>query len=191
VSAISFDTTAVPGLLVVHPRASADARGTFAKSFLASDFAEAGLATTFAEEYHTSSARGVVRGMHFQTPPHDHDKVVFCVCGRVFDAVLDLRPSSPAYGTAVTFELSGPDGPGLYIPAGCAHGFAALTDGATMTYKVTTAYAPEHDAGILWSSVPGVTWPDSAPVVSERDAGFPAFADFVSPFTNIPEGSAS
>lgn len=187
---VTFETTPVPGLLVIRPRASADVRGTFAKTFLAEDFSAYGLATTFAEEYHTVSKRGVVRGMHFQTPPYDHDKMVFCVHGRVLDVVLDLRVGSPTYGRVASFDLSGPDGHGLYIPQGCAHGFAALSDDAVMTYKVTTAYAPEHDAGILWSSVPGFEWPVAEPTVSDRDAAFQPFDAFVSPFS-FSEGGRS
>ena len=178
---IRFVATAIPGLLVIEPQASADARGTFAKTFIAEAFAEAGLATEFAEEYHSSSKEGVVRGMHFQLPPHDHDKTVFCTSGSVFDVVLDLRVGSPTFGSAVSHVLSGPSGHGLYIPAGCAHGFLSLSDDAVLAYKVTTAYAPECDAGVLWSSVP-VEWPCADPVVSQRDATFVSLADFDSPF---------
>lgn len=179
---ISFDTTRIPGLRVIQPKALSDNRGVFTKTFTAEAFSREALATRFAEEYHTSSKRGVIRGMHLQLPPHAHDKIVFCVFGRVFDVVLDLRVGSPAFGLAEVFELSGPMGHGLYIPSGCAHGFCALEDDSVLTYKVTTGYAPESDAGVLWSSVP-VMWPADNPVTSERDAGFPALCDFVSPFS--------
>ncbi len=178
----AFETTPIPGLLKVVPAASRDSRGTFAKTFVSSAFAEAGLATTFAEEYHTCSARRVVRGMHFQVPPHDHDKMVFCVAGSAFDVVLDIRVGSPTYGSAYTCRLEGPSGFGLYVPAGCAHGFAALEDDTVLSYKVTTAYVPDCDSGILWSSVPEVSWPHAYPQVSERDAAFPAYTEFLSPF---------
>jgi len=182
VGALRFELTKIPGLLVIHPFVSRDERGSFTKTFEASRYDERSLMTVFAEEYHTSSARGVVRGMHFQTPPHDHDKVVFCISGAVFDVVLDLRRGSPTYGRSVTFALEGPGGHGLYVPRGCAHGFAALSEDAVMAYKVTSPYEPKHDTGILWSSVPGVVWPFEAPVLSERDASFPEFGRVTSPF---------
>lgn len=179
-SGIGFDETPIPGLLVIRPQVSRDARGTFVKTFVATGFAAQGLSTLFVEEYHTSSKRGVVRGMHFQLPPHEHDKTVFCTKGSAFDVVFDLRVGSPTFGAAESFRLSG-CGNGLYIPAGCAHGFCALNDETILAYSVTTVYSPESDAGVLWSSIP-VNWPCSNPVVSDRDARFPAFQDFRSPF---------
>lgn len=181
-SSIRFEDTAIPGLLKIHPWSSTDERGSFIKTFVAGEFADAGLATSFAEEYHTTSCRGVIRGLHFQTPPHDHDKIVFCTGGCVLDVVLDLRDGSPAYKRAMTFELEGPAGFGLYVPKGCAHGFCATSEWATLAYKVTSGYVQTHDAGILWSSV-DVQWPTSNPIVSVRDAGFPLLSEFASPFT--------
>lgn len=180
-SSIRFESTSIPGVVEIHAPVSADARGRFTKTFVAAEYEAAGLATGFVEEYHTESASGVVRGMHFQTPPHAHDKTVFCISGEVFDVVLDLRVGSPAYGAAVTFRLDGVSGRGLYIPAGCAHGFASLSDRSTLAYRVTSVYAPDCDAGVLWSSVP-VDWPFASPVVSPRDAAFPALQQFESPF---------
>lgn len=180
-SGIRFEATAIPGLLVIQPQVSLDERGSFTKTFVAQTYAEAGLATTFAEEYQTRSARGVVRGMHFQLPPFDHDKVVFCTDGVVMDVVLDLRCGSRTFGQALVFELSGPTGFGLHIPVGCAHGFCGLSEQSTMSYRVSGGYSPEHDAGVLWSSVP-VEWPFTDPLVSQRDKEFPALEDFESPF---------
>jgi len=181
VTGIRFEETAIPGLLIIHPHVSRDERGSFAKTFVAETFADAGLATSFAEEYLTSSKCGVIRGMHFQLPPHDPDKIVSCTNGRVFDVVLDLRVGSPTYGSVASFELFGPNGNALYVPAGCAHGFCSLSDDAAMVYMVTTDYSPACDAGVLWSSVP-VEWPIADPIVSQRDTAFPALADFDSPF---------
>lgn len=178
---ICFEETPIPGLLIIRPRASHDPRGSFVKTFAAAAFADAGLATRFAEEYHTCSRRHVVRGMHFQQPPHDHEKTVFCTYGEVFDVVLDLRVGSPTFGLTETFTLSGSGGHGLYIPSGCAHGFCSTTDAAVLAYKVTTAYAPASDAGVLWSSFP-VNWPCAHPVVSQRDSEFTSLADLDSPF---------
>lgn len=179
---VRFEETSIPGLLVVEAPVTADARGSFTKTFTSAEYAAAGLAVTFDEEYHTHSRRGVLRGMHFQAPPADHEKVVFCVHGTVFDAVLDLRVGSPAFGVALTFELEGASGRGLYVPRGCAHGFAALTDDAIMSYKVNSPYDPARDSGVLWSSL-GVSWPFDAPLLSPRDAAFPSLDAYDSPFT--------
>lgn len=183
---IRFEETSVAGLIVIHPQVQTDERGSFIKTFETEAYGAAGLATTFAEEYHTESKRGVVRGMHFQIPPHDHDKVVFCTQGAVMDAVVDLRNDSPTYRRVLTFDLGGPVGFGLHIPRGCAHGFCALSETAVMWYRTTSAYSAEHDQGILWSSVP-VRWPSGAHLVSERDGGFPTLDDFVTPFRNEGE----
>lgn len=158
----------------------ADHRGVFLKTMQASLFADHGLALEYAEEYVTTSAAGVVRGMHFQLPPYGHDKLVYCLRGTAFDVVLDLRVGSPAFGTALSVTLR--PGDGLYVPRGMAHGFCALQDDTMLAYKVTTEYAPENDAGLLWSSVPGIVWPVDAPVLSARDEAHPAFDDFDSPF---------
>lgn len=177
--------TILPSILsgchAIQPHVIDDARGRFVKVYHQEAFAEAGMETSFAEEYYSHSRRGVIRGLHFQTPPHDHVKMVYCVHGEVFDVVLDLRVGSPTYGKTATFHLSADKANYLYIPKGLAHGFCATSDTATLIYKVSTVYAPQHDAGILWSSV-DVDWPTDQPILSERDTRFVALADFVSPF---------
>lgn len=172
----------IPGCYEVQPRVMHDVRGSFVKVFHAEAFRELGLETGFAEEYYSHSRQGVIRGMHFQTPPADHAKMVYCVRGEVFDVVLDLRVGSPTFGQAATFVLSAEAGNYVYIPKGLAHGFCATSEEATLIYKVTTVYAPENDAGILWSSV-NVDWPTRNPILSERDARFRPFEEFESPFT--------
>jgi dTDP-4-dehydrorhamnose 3,5-epimerase len=119
--------------------------------------------------------------MHFQTPPHDHVKVVYCVHGEVFDVVVDLRQGSPTYQQSVIVNLSAEKANMIYIPRGMAHGFCAQSEIATLVYKVETIHNADHDAGILWSSV-GVQWPVSEPVVSERDRSFVDLKNFQSPF---------
>lgn len=178
---IQFEETAIPGLLLVHPRVIADERGSFIKTFDAATYAAAGLATSFSEEYHTHSRQGVVRGMHLQLPPHAHDKVVFCTRGAVTDVVVDLRVGSPTYREALSFSLDGPTSGGVYIPAGCAHGFCSVSELSTLSYRTTSAHSPSHDVGVLWSSIE-VEWPVSDPTISVRDACFPPLLGFVSPF---------
>lgn len=172
--------SALPGCVALQPRVLADARGRFVKTFHAEAFRALGLETAFVEQYYSHSQAGVVRGMHFQRPPAQHAKLVYCTAGEVFDVVLDLRVGSPTYGQAATFTLSAEQGNALYIPAGLAHGFCALVE-ATLVYNVTSVYAPEQDDGVRWDSI-GVDWPVAAPLVSPRDALFPALADFASPF---------
>jgi dTDP-4-dehydrorhamnose 3,5-epimerase len=180
-SALELVDRSVPGCFEIRPRVFADHRGRFVKVFVEEVFAARGLATRFAEEFYTVSARGVVRGMHLQLPPHDHDKIVYCPAGSVLDVVLDLRVGSPTFRRWDALELSAEAGNGLYIPRGVAHGFYALTDQAVMAYLVTTPHAPSHDAGIRWDSF-GMIWPDPAPTLSARDAALPALEDFASPF---------
>ena len=119
--------------------------------------------------------------MHFQIPPHDHSKLVYCVHGKVFDAVVDLRVSSSTYGKYDTTELDSETINVLYIPAGLAHGFYTISERAIMIYKVGTMYSSEYDTGILWNSL-GIPWPDENPIISDRDNQFIEFDQFKSPF---------
>ncbi|KIE43356.1 dTDP-4-dehydrorhamnose 3,5-epimerase [Geobacter anodireducens] len=178
---MDFRETDIPGCVEITPRILRDERGTFVKTFHREMFAMQGLNTAWAEEYYSVSHRGVLRGLHFQLPPHDHDKLVYCTRGSVLDAALDLRRGSPTYGGHVLLELSATAGNMLYLPRGLAHGFYVQSESATLVYKVTSVYAPQHDAGILWNSA-GIPWPDNAPTLSPRDAGFGSFNGFASPF---------
>lgn len=174
-------TTSLPGCFEIRPFFANDYRGTFVKTFHAERFAEAGLPVDWCEEFYSSSRKGVIRGMHFQTPPHDHEKLVYCMQGRVLDVVVDLRRDSPTFGRHAGVELDATKGHGLFIPKGLAHGFLALSDDVLMAYKVTTVHAPEHDVGIHWNSF-GLDWGIDQPIVSARDRAHPALSDFVSPF---------
>lgn len=171
----------IPGCFEIQPEVFRDRRGTFVKVLQEEVFQRHGLVTQFAEEYYSSSRKGVLRGLHFQLPPHDHVKLAYCVSGRVFDAIVDLRRGSPTYGRHITLELSAEKANLLYLPSGIAHGFCVLSASAVVIYRVTTVYAPDYDAGILWNSV-GIPWPVERPILSERDRGFPRFEDFHSPF---------
>lgn len=173
--------TTLEGCYQVKPFFARDERGTFVKTFHGERFAELGLPVTWSEEYYSTSHKGVIRGMHFQTPPHDHEKLVYCMKGRVLDVVVDLRRASLTFGRHMAIELDAARGHGLLIPKGMAHGFLALTDEVLMAYKVTTAYAPLHDAGILWNSF-GMRWGIDRPIISARDNSHPTLTDFTSPF---------
>jgi len=173
--------TVLPGCLQLQPRVQKDHRGRFVKVFNCEDFAARGLETRFVEEYYSVSTQGVLRGLHFQLPPHAHSKRVYCVQGRVMDVVVDLRADSPTYGRHVVINLDGGRGNMVYIPPGMAHGFYVADGSATLVYKVSSLYSPQHDSGIRWDSA-GIAWPTDNPILSERDRGFATLADFPTPF---------
>jgi len=186
---MDIEPTEIPGCYVLQAKVIRDARGTFVKTFHDRRFKDLGLRTDWREEYFSSSAKGVVRGMHFQTPPADHAKLVFCLTGEVLDVVVDLRRGSPTFGRASSFALSADNGRGLYLPTGCAHGFVSISEASGMYYKVTSVHTPEHDAGISWDSI-DFDWPVDNPSLSDRDGRHPRFADFVTPFVFDPEQAA-
>ena len=173
--------TPVPGCIELHPHIYGDARGQFLKVFHEPLWKQLGLLTRFDEEFYSHSVQNVIRGFHFQKPPMQHTKVVFCVHGEVLDVVVDLRKGSPAFGTYYATRLSQQAGNILYIPEGLAHGFCVLSKEATLYYKVTTVHSPLHESGILWNSA-GVAWPVKNPVLSARDQKFPRLSEFDSPF---------
>lgn len=172
--------TAIPGCYELLPTVRKDRRGAFVKIFHAPEFRKLGLGTEFNESYYSVSKKGVLRGLHFQAPPHAHAKLVCCPEGEVLDAVLDLRRGSKTFGRHITLKLSASKGNLLYIPEGCAHGFYAQKS-SLMLYFTSTVHAPAHDKGLRWDSA-GIKWPCKRPILSPRDAAFPAFADFSSPF---------
>lgn len=175
-------STILEGCYLVSPFIANDERGAFVKTFHREHFSALGLPTDWREEYYSRSRRGVIRGMHFQTPPYDHEKLVYCIQGRVLDVVVDLRKDAPSYGKYFAIELDAECGHGLIIPKGMAHGFLALTENVLMSYKVTSVYAPENDAGIRWDSF-GIDWGVDQPIVSARDRTHPKLEDFESPFS--------
>jgi dTDP-4-dehydrorhamnose 3,5-epimerase len=179
-----IEESGLPGCRALTPAIHRDRRGHFIKTFHRDWFAAQGMATDFAEAYYSVSRRGVLRGLHFQLPPHQHAKLVYCVEGAILDAVVDLRRGSARYGAHALFSLSGQDGRLVYVPPGLAHGFYVTSESATVIYNVTSTHHPAADAGILWSSA-GIPWPDPAPVLSERDSGFPPLSEFSSPFQDL------
>lgn len=171
----------IPGCYEVQPRIFDDARGRFVKVFHHDEFANLNLETSFTESYYSHSHRGVIRGMHFQKPPSEHVKVVYCVYGEVQDVILDLRVGSPTYGKSEAITLSAQQGNFVYVPKGVAHGFCVTSEIATLVYKVSKVYDPQNDAGVLWNSF-GHHWLTTEPIISERDSNFLSFNKFESPF---------
>ena len=181
--------SSLPGLRELLPVIREDDRGRFVKGFHAGFFAEHGMAERFLEQYYSVSQKGVLRGLHFQVPPHDQDKLVICLDGAIVDVVVDLRVGSPSHGQHAVFDISARRGNQIYIPSGLAHGFYVTSQSATVMYSATTMYAPQHDTGIRWDSL-GINWPDPRPSVSEKDAALVPFADFDSPFRFPPAAGA-
>ena len=177
--------TGIPGCVVTRHPVHQDLRGTFAKPFSAPAFTARGRTATWAECFYSRSHRGAVRGFHVQLPPAAHDKLVVCLAGAAFDAVLDLRVGSPTERRTAEVTLRAGDGQALYVPAGVAHAFQALEDDTVLLYLTGRPHDPERDAGVRWDGA-GVTWPLPVSAVSPRDAALPTLADFVSPFTAAP-----
>ncbi len=177
----------MPGCYLIRPKVFQDNRGDFVKIFQSSKFIDLGLDTHFQEEYFTTSAKGVIRGLHFQRPPADHAKLVYCIKGGVFDVFVDLRAGSPTFKDHQIVELNSDNNYILYLPSGIAHGFCSLKNESIMVYKTTTEYAPQCDEGIRWDSC-SINWPISSPVISDRDLAFETLKDFRTPFVINDEG---
>ena len=168
--------TAIPDLLILEPKVFGDARGFFMESFNARRFQEAtGLNVDFVQDNHSRSAKGVLRGLHYQIQ-QAQGKLVRVVRGSVFDVAVDLRRSSPTFGQWVGVTLSEENNRQFWIPPGFAHGFLVTSDSADFLYKTTDYYAPEHERSLAWNDPNvGVVWPlDGAPLLSAKDvAGKP------------------
>jgi dTDP-4-dehydrorhamnose 3,5-epimerase len=162
-------------LIALEPRS--DARGTFARAFCAREFAEMGLEAAYVQENISSNVRaGTLRGMHFQRAPHAEVKLVRCIHGAIFDAIVDLREESSTFAKSFGAELSVENGLMLYVPAGFAHGYQALSDGATAHYLVSAYYEPSAEGGVRYDDRNfGIDWPMPVSHISERDAAWPQF----------------
>lgn len=173
-----FEALPLAGAYRIVPEPVADARGFFARTACAEEFAARGLIGRFAQSSVSyNSLRGTVRGLHYAAAPHAETKLVRCTAGAVHDVVVDLRPGSDTYLQAFGAELSAKNRHALYVPAGFAHGFQALTDAAEVLYMIDRAYAPASARGLRWDDPAiRVAWPEPVTVVSERDRTFPDWA---------------
>jgi dTDP-4-dehydrorhamnose 3,5-epimerase len=172
------------GAFIVRGKLIHDERGFFCKTLHRDFFAKHGLEWKFAEQYYSQSQENVIRGLHFQSPPFEHTKLVHCVAGSSLDVLVDLRKNSPTFGAHVSVELDAQRPVSVYAPPGLAHGFLAKSQNTIMMYSVTSTYNREYDGGILWNSV-DFDWGIEAPILSERDRSFVPFNDFVTPFTDL------
>lgn len=174
--------TEIPGVYELRGHVFTDQRGAFVKTFHEDRFRALGLNTVWRELFWSRSAKGVLRGLHFQIPPSDHAKLIACVAGAIWDVAVDLRRASPTYGRHIARDLNAGNGVQLYLPRGMAHGFLALSADAVVSYAVETCHDPAADRGLRWDAC-GIAWPlEGAPTVSARDAAFPGLTDFTSPF---------
>ncbi len=166
---------AIPEVLLIEPRVFGDARGFFYESFNQKSFNEAtGLDLDFVQDNHSRSAKGVLRGLHYQLPPHSQGKLVRVVRGAVFDVAVDIRKGSPTFGQWVGMELSEDNHRQFWVPPGFAHGFVVLSETADFLYKTTEYYAPSHERCIAWNDPTlNIRWPDigMAPLLSAKDQG--------------------
>ena len=170
--------TAIPDVLLLEPKVFGDERGFFYESFNAKVFeAATGISATFVQDNHSKSAKGVLRGLHYQEK-NPQGKLVRVTQGEVFDVAVDIRPESPTYGKWVGMLLSAQNKHQLWVPPGLAHGFLVLSETAEFLYKTTDFYAPEHERCIAWNDPTlAIQWPDvgAAPQLSGKDALGAAF----------------
>ena len=173
--------TALPGVLILEPKVYTDERGFFIESFNQRAFdAALGQAVSFMQDNHSCSQRGVLRGLHYQLPPHAQGKLVRVVRGSAFDVAVDIRRGSPTFGRWVGFILDAVDNRQMWVPAGFAHGFLALEDDTHFLYKTTDYYARDCERAIAWNDPAiGIDWPalGSPPQLAAKDAAAPRLAD--------------
>ena len=176
--------TAIEGLVIIEPRVFGDSRGYFFESYNTRDFAQVA-DITFVQDNESRSCYGVVRGLHFQTPPFAQSKLVRVVEGRVLDVVVDIRRNSPTYGQHVAIELTADNHRQLFLPQGMAHGFAVLSETAVFQYKCDNLYHPESEGAIAWNDPTlAIDWhlPAADVILSDKDKNHPSFHEFVTPF---------
>jgi dTDP-4-dehydrorhamnose 3,5-epimerase len=174
----------IAGLLLVKPRVFGDSRGSFSETWNQTLFNEAvGSEVQFVQANESRSSRGVLRGLHFQAPPHAQGKLVRVVSGSVLDVAVDLRKGSPTYGQHHAVRLSGEEGWQYWIPPGFGHGFLALEDHTIFHYLCTGLYEPTFEGSLRWNDPDlAIDWGTTSPSLSAKDEAAPGFLDFQSPF---------
>jgi len=170
--------TRLPQVLLIEPKVFGDSRGFFFESWNEREFERAGITARFVQDNHSRSARGVLRGLHYQIR-QPQGKLVRVVEGEIFDVALDIRRSSPNFGKWESARLSARSKNMLWIPVGFAHGFCVISDFAEVLYKTTDFYSPEHERSILWNDPDlGISWPlDADPILSAKDSRAPRLRD--------------
>lgn len=177
--------TSITGALLLELDVYEDCRGVFIETYSLIKYARLGIQDRFVQDNRSCSARGVVRGLHYQVAnPTGH--LIYVTAGCIFDVGVDLRPASPTFGQHISFELSADNHRQLFLPAGVAHGFCSLAEHNEIWYKCTQSYCPGDEAGLFWNDPDlGIEWPISAPLIKARDAEFPRLRDI--DFSRLPK----
>lgn len=171
-----FEKQEIDGLILVKPKVYGDCRGFFMENYKKSEFAQNGIDVEFVQDNHSKSAKGVLRGLHYQAKPKAQAKLIRCVKGKIFDVAVDLRKDSKSFGKWVKVELSEENKHMFFIPEGFAHGFVVLSDEAEIIYKTSAEYSPENDRGLIYNDkVLNIDWGINSPILSEKDKHQPTF----------------
>lgn len=173
--------TSFEGLKIIKTKYLNDSRGIFNKVYNKDFFKKNNLNYNFEEFFYSESQKNVIRGMHFQIPPYEHEKIVFVAKGKIMDVVIDLRKKSKTYGKYYNIELSFQEGKCIYIPKGFAHGFKSIENNTIVCYLTTSMYKEDCDSGINIFGF-GYNWDSKNPIISNRDSSFCGFKEFKSPF---------
>lgn len=181
---MQIEKTNLEGVYLIKPDVFQDERGFFIETYSEKKFKQAGIDADFVQDNHSMSVtKGVLRGLHFQNPPHAQAKLVRVTKGAVFDVVVDLRKDSPTFGKWEGFELTANNFYMLFVPRGFAHGFCTLEDYTEFQYKCDNFYAPESEDALIWNDPDlNILWPIKEPILSKKDAQAKLFKDFNSPF---------
>lgn len=175
-----MEVTELPlsGLKLIRPHVFRDARGFFVETYSEPRYREVGIDVRFVQDNHSRSARGTLRGLHYQSAP-GQAKLIRVTHGRIFDVAVDIRPDSPTFGKWFGEYLDAEEHLQLFIPVGFAHGFCVVSDAAEVTYKVSTVYDATTEVGLSWNDPDiGVEWPVKEPLLSARDRSAESFREF-------------
>ena len=178
---MKINKTFIEDLLIIEPQLFKDDRGFFYESYNKNNL---DINIVFVQDNESKSYKGVIRGLHFQTPPFEQTKLVRCISGNILDVAVDLRTSSKTYGKFFSIELSSENNKQLFVPKGFAHGFQVLSETAIVNYKVDNFYNPKSDSGIIWNDKNlSIDWnPDLKPILSPKDLKLKTFKNLKSPF---------
>jgi dTDP-4-dehydrorhamnose 3,5-epimerase len=174
---MTIEKTILDGVLILNNFFAEDKRGVFVKTFNSNNFLDNNINFEIRESYFSISQKDVIRGMHFQLPPHDHQKLVYVPQGAIIDVVVDLRKDSETYKKFISVELSQENRKSIFIPKGMAHGFKSLEDNTITVYNVSKEYSPDSDSGIRFDSF-GFEWMTQDRVLSVRDISFTTLETF-------------
>lgn len=173
-----FTPTPLPGALIIDPERQEDVRGFFVTTWCAREFEAHGLNPRLAQcSVSFNKRKGTLRGMHYQSAPHQEAKLVRCTMGAIHDVIIDLRETSPTYKQSVAVALTAENRKMLYVPEGCAHGFQTLAADTEVFYQISEFYSPDHSRGVRWDDPAfAIAWPPDDRIIIDRDRSYPDFA---------------